>query len=995
MIISKNQQYSNISPEFENNKIIQESIALKKEQAKKLKAIENDYQLNLKNKQQEVKILKKIIFEKLNESGYLFKILRSIMKFNEDNVPEYLLERRQGLFGLNYDENQALVVDDLRKLFDDIASTSTSQFSNRYFCNKKISFYNSTICALLSEDPDNYEINLSWKRLNVLPKDIFVGFKNLQVLYLSYNRIHHLESGIFNDLSNLQRLNLDLNKLAALPSDIFKGLEKLEEINLSYNQLNYLEPGTFNNLSNLQRLNLDSNNLPALSSDIFNGLEKLKILDLKFNKLNSIQSGTFNNLFNLQTLQLDINNLTALSSDVFKGLEKLEELGLSYNRLNYLQPDTFNNLSNLERLDLNNNNLTALSSNIFNGLDKLEDLNLSWNELNSLQPGTFNNLSNLKYFRIHGNHITSLPKNIFAGLENLQVLGLSNNRLNYLDLEIFNNLPALYRLDIQGNNLTTDLSNILENKFKVFECNCEIDKIVLGSSESHLRIIASEELPDDFDTMSLSNVIQGQIYPPAHAEVSSILDKFFIDLKTNLTKSCKVNLEYYKNDLKSKLDYQIKRQENITNNYHDGVNTLSLRNFGLNEELNEIQEETVQLRKNYWELMSKYKKCNESHSTDKPNDLTGENETAIQELTLLKRNHRQLLAKYSEMNTKYNKSLATLKTCDSRQEVKLLREIIFEISQKNLAESADLLKTLISIMKFNEDNVPTDLLEKRRQFFQTKYNKNRAVVVDDLRKRFDDIALTSSSQYSNKYFCNKKISYYDSPVCELVSEDPDNYQINLIHKNFAVLPRDIFTGFNNLKKLDLSANRLYYLESSTFNNLSKLQKLNLKWNNLTALSSDMFNGLKKLEELDISYNQLNALQPGTFNDLSNLKSLWLTENHLTSLPEGILNGLKNLENLSIASNQLYYLESSTFNGLSNLRQVWFYKNHLTSLPRDIFTGLEKLNYLDLDSNQLTYLDSYIFSDLPKLTKLFISNNNLTRYLKTVLKNKYSFEVFEL
>ncbi|XP_044003406.1 leucine-rich repeat-containing protein 15-like [Aphidius gifuensis] len=293
---------------------------VKREQAEKFKKIENEYQINLTNKQQEVKILKEIIFEGFHESADLLKTLTEIMKFNEDDVPDNLLEKRQQFFQTNYNKKQALVVGDLRKLFDDIALTSNRQFSNRYFCNKKISHYDSTICASLSKDPDNYEINLSRRNLVVLPKDIFTGFENIE--------------------------NLDL----------------------SYNRLDYLEPGTFNNLLNLQTLALDVNNLRALSSDIFNGIEKLTSLSLSQNKLNFIQPGTFNNLSNLKCLYIYKNRLTSLPKDIFVGLKNLEMIGLSSNRLMYLDSDIFSNLPVLLYVDIQENNLTTDSINILKNM---------------------------------------------------------------------------------------------------------------------------------------------------------------------------------------------------------------------------------------------------------------------------------------------------------------------------------------------------------------------------------------------------------------------------------------------------------------------------------------------------------------------------------------------------------------------------------------------------------------------------------------------------
>ncbi|XP_044004103.1 leucine-rich repeat-containing protein 15-like [Aphidius gifuensis] len=472
MICSKNQQYSNISLELEkkideNKQLIEESIALKKQQAEELKATENEYQLNLTNEQQELEILKELFFEinhqDLVESAELLKTLISIMKFNEYNVPDNLLKKREKLFKLNYNKNQAVVVNYLRKRFDNIALASNSQFPNRYFCNKKMSYYDSTICACLSENSDNYEINLIHRNLAVLPEDIFTGFENAEKLRLSFNSLYWLESGTFNNLSNLKILKIRNNQLTSLLKDTFTGLKNLRTLDLSYNQLDYLESGTFNNLSNLQQLSFNNNNLTELSSDIFNDLEKLRWLELSRNKLNCLQPGTFENLSNLQKLDISRNNLTALSNNTFNGLEKLRWLELSRNKINFLKPGTFNYLSNLQKLDISHNNLTELSRDIFNGLKKLTSLNLSANKVNSLQPGTFNNLSNLNYLLIHENRLTSLPKNIFTGLKNLRVLLLSDNRLSYLDSNIFNNLPALNELNIEENNLTTETIYMLKN----------------------------------------------------------------------------------------------------------------------------------------------------------------------------------------------------------------------------------------------------------------------------------------------------------------------------------------------------------------------------------------------------------------------------------------------------------------------------------------------------------------------------------------------------
>ncbi|XP_044003398.1 phospholipase A2 inhibitor beta-like [Aphidius gifuensis] len=265
-------------------------------------------------------------------------------------------------------EQKTVIVDDSRKRFDDIASTSNSQFSNRYFCNKKISYYNWTICAFFSENLHSYEINMKHINLPVLPKNIFTGFDNLRELYLSHNRLYRLESGTFNNLSKLTSLYIKNNNITELPSDIFNGLKQLRFLILSSNKLNSLEPGTFNNLSKLVFLHIENNNLTALSSNVFNGLDKLEDLNLSWNKLNSLEPGTFNNLSNLEYLLINNNHLTSLPEGIFTGLENLRGLRLSDNRISYLGSDHFNNLPALTILDVRGNNLTTDSINILKNI---------------------------------------------------------------------------------------------------------------------------------------------------------------------------------------------------------------------------------------------------------------------------------------------------------------------------------------------------------------------------------------------------------------------------------------------------------------------------------------------------------------------------------------------------------------------------------------------------------------------------------------------------
>ena len=97
----------------------------------------------------------------------------------------------------------------------------------------------------------------------------------------------------------------------------------------------------------------------------------------------------------------------------------------------------------------------------------------------------------------------------------------------------------------------------------------------------------------------------------------------------------------------------------------------------------------------------------------------------------------------------------------------------------------------------------------------------------------------------------------------------------------------IFSGLNNLDRLDLSNN-----------------------NNLSSLPVGIFSGLNNLERLDLSNNNLSSLPEGIFSGLNNLVRLDLRDNNLSRLPEGIFSGLNNSPvNLYLNGNNLSCLST--------------------------------------------------------------------------------------
>lgn len=128
----------------------------------------------------------------------------------------------------------------------------------------------------LKESDNVYKLNLSRKKLNTVPPEIF-RFKNLQVLDLSRNRLTEIPKEI-GTLVLLQHLDLSRNDLTELPPEIGE-LINLKYFYLGKNELSYL-PQQIGQLQNLEILYLWDNNVSSLPDAIQN-LTKLRELEMR------------------------------------------------------------------------------------------------------------------------------------------------------------------------------------------------------------------------------------------------------------------------------------------------------------------------------------------------------------------------------------------------------------------------------------------------------------------------------------------------------------------------------------------------------------------------------------------------------------------------------------------------------------------------------------------------------------------------------------------
>lgn len=186
---------------------------------------------------------------------------------------------------------------------------------------------------------------------------------------------------------------------------------------------------------------------------------------------------------------------------------------------------------------------------------------------------------------------------------------------------------------------------------------------------------------------------------------------------------------------------------------------------------------------------------------------------------------------------------------------------------------------------------------------------------------------------------------------------------------------DWFTGFKNLRFLNMSRTKLVEVNNDTLMPLLSLTVLDLSYNNITNLpdhlfqssqntivafnvshnqmrniSSLTFEGVKSLEKVDMGNNKLNFVDENAFRDQFMLTDLFLNDNELVYLSGDTLFDQTSLLDLNIARNKIQHLPARLFRNARSLRRLDISGNKIHSLPHDFFETIRFLEFVSLSDN---------------------------------------------
>ncbi|XP_032874112.1 leucine-rich repeat and immunoglobulin-like domain-containing nogo receptor-interacting protein 2 [Amblyraja radiata] len=171
--------------------------------------------------------------------------------------------------------------------------------------------------------------------------------------------------------------------------------------------------------------------------------------------------------------------------------------------------------------------------------------------------------------------------------------------------------------------------------------------------------------------------------------------------------------------------------------------------------------------------------------------------------------------------------------------------------------------------------------------------------------------------------------------------------------------------------------------------------LDLSKNKLKYINPDEFASYTLLEVIDMSENIISSLEPGSFSNLFNLRSLRLKSNRLKLIPLGVFAGLSNLTRLDISENKIVILLDYTFQDLHNLRSLEVGDNDLVYISHRAFSGLLALQQLTLEKCNLTVVPTEALSHLHNLVRLRLCHLHINIVHAYAFKKLYRLKHLEI
>lgn len=150
----------------------------------------------------------------------------------------------------------------------------------------------------------------------------------------------------------------------------------------------------------------------------------------------------------------------------------------------------------------------------------------------------------------------------------------------------------------------------------------------------------------------------------------------------------------------------------------------------------------------------------------------------------------------------------------------------------------------------------------------------------------------------------------------------DLSKLTLYRNPLKSLPEVLFGEMRHLGSLWLYHTKLSTIPDFVFSNLTNLELLVLSFNpELTVLPRNVFSGLNELRGLSLHTSNISSLPEGIFLSIQKLQNISLFDTRLEVLPRNLFHNLKHLQKVYLNSTNLKSLPADFFTALPELEEV--------------------------------------------------------------------------
>lgn len=602
---------------------------------------------------------------------------------------------------------------------------------------------------------------------------------------------------------------------------------------------------------------------------------------------------------NAERLDLDRNNITRITKMDFTGLKNLRVLHLEDNQVSVIERGAFQDLKQLERLRLNKNKLQVLPELLFQSTPKLTRLDLSENQIQGIPRKAFRGVTGVKNLQLDNNHISCIEDGAFRALRDLEILTLNNNNISRILVTSFNHMPKIRTLRLHSNHLYCDchlawLSDWLRQRRT-------IGQFTLCMAPVHLRGFSVADVqkkeyvcPGPHSEAPACNT-NSLSCPSACSCSNNIVDcrgKGLTEIPANLPEGI-VEIRLEQNSIKSIpagafIQYKKLKRIDISKN-----------------QISDIAPDAFQGLKSLTSLVLYGNKI-----TEIPKGLF-DGLVSLQ-LLLLNANKINCL-RVNTFQDLQNLNLLSLYDNKLQTISKGLFAPLQSIQTLHLAQNPFVcdchLKWLADYLQDNPIETsgarcssPRRLANKR--ISQIKSKKFRCSGSEDYRNRFSsecfmDLVCPEKCRCEGTIVdcSNQKLSRIPSHLPEYTTD------LRLNDNDISVLEATgIFKKLPNLRKINLSNNRIKEVREGAFDGAAGVQELMLTGNQLETMHGRMFRGLSGLKTLMLRSNLISCVNNDTFAGLSSVRLLSLYDNRITTISPGAFTTLVSLSTINLLSN---------------------------------------------------------------------------------------------